>query len=76
MNRVICDMSVSLDGYVTGPNQSAELPFGEGVDGRLHGPSSPTASNRRWPKRARRPAPMGGSLSLAALRDVRCQRVG
>jgi dihydrofolate reductase len=27
---------VSLDGYAAGPNQSAELPFGEGVDGRLH----------------------------------------
>jgi dihydrofolate reductase len=36
MSRVFCDMSVSLDGYVAGPNQSAELPFGEGVDGRLH----------------------------------------
>jgi len=27
---------VSLDGYAAGPNQSADLPFGEGVDGRLH----------------------------------------
>ena len=27
---------VSLDGYAAGPNQSEDLPFGEGVDGRLH----------------------------------------
>jgi dihydrofolate reductase len=29
MTRVICDMSMSLDGYVTGPNDSRENPFGE-----------------------------------------------
>jgi hypothetical protein len=27
---VICDMSASLDGYVTGPNDSREKPFGGG----------------------------------------------
>jgi dihydrofolate reductase len=35
MNRVICDISVSLDGYVTGPNDSRENPFGDGA-GMLH----------------------------------------
>lgn len=30
MARVICDMSISLDGYVTGPNDSRENPFGGG----------------------------------------------
>jgi hypothetical protein len=35
MARVICDMSASLDGYVTGPNDSREKPFGDGV-GMLH----------------------------------------
>ena len=35
MARVICDMSVSLDGYVTGPNDSRENPFGDGA-GSLH----------------------------------------
>ena len=30
MARVICDMSMSLDGYVTGPNDSRESPFGDG----------------------------------------------
>jgi dihydrofolate reductase len=35
MARVICDMSTSLDGYVTGPNDSRENPFGEGA-GMLH----------------------------------------
>jgi dihydrofolate reductase len=32
MARVICDMSASLDGYVTGPNDSRENPFGDGAD--------------------------------------------
>ncbi|HTU95928.1 MAG TPA: dihydrofolate reductase family protein [Solirubrobacteraceae bacterium] len=35
MARVICDMSMSLDGYVTGPNDSRENPFGDG-GGTLH----------------------------------------
>jgi dihydrofolate reductase len=35
MALVICDMSVSLDGYVTGPNDSRENPFGDGA-GMLH----------------------------------------
>lgn len=32
MTRVICDMSMSLDGYVTGPNDSRENPFGDGAE--------------------------------------------
>lgn len=35
MTSVICDMSMSLDGYVTGPNDSRENPFGDGA-GMLH----------------------------------------
>src|SRR5690242_10504130 len=35
MGRVVCDMSVSLDGYVTGPNDSRDNPFGDG-GGTLH----------------------------------------
>jgi dihydrofolate reductase len=35
MTLVICDMSISLDGYVTGPNDSRENPFGDGA-GMLH----------------------------------------
>ena len=35
MTRVICDMSASLDGYVTGPNHSRENPFGDRA-GMLH----------------------------------------
>ncbi|MCU1401249.1 MAG: hypothetical protein JWN62_4358 [Acidimicrobiales bacterium] len=31
MGLVICDMSVSLDGYVTGPNDSRTNPFGDGA---------------------------------------------
>jgi dihydrofolate reductase len=36
MTEVTSDLSVSLDGFAAGPNQSADLPFGEGVDDRLH----------------------------------------
>ena len=35
MAVVIADMSISLDGYVTGPNDSRENPFGDGA-GTLH----------------------------------------
>jgi dihydrofolate reductase len=35
MTLVVCDMSMSLDGYVTGPNDSRENPFGDGA-GMLH----------------------------------------
>lgn len=35
MALVICDMSMSLDGYVTGPNDSRDNPFGDGA-GMLH----------------------------------------
>jgi len=36
MALVVSDMSVSLDGYVTGPNDSRGNPFGDGA-GMLHG---------------------------------------
>ncbi len=37
MSKVICDMTMSVDGFVAGPNQSLEKPFGDGVDpDRLH----------------------------------------
>ncbi|HWM37973.1 MAG TPA: dihydrofolate reductase family protein [Streptomyces sp.] len=35
MNSVTCQLSVSLDGFVAGPNQSLENPLGEGGE-RLH----------------------------------------
>jgi len=35
MGLVVADMSISLDGYVTGPNDSRENPFGDGA-GMLH----------------------------------------
>ena len=36
MGTVFTSMAVSLDGFVAGPGQSLELPFGRGVDDRLH----------------------------------------
>ena len=35
MSKVRCDISISLDGYVAGPNQSDQNPLGEGGEG-LH----------------------------------------
>lgn len=35
MGKVIVDLSMSLDGFITGPNDSIELPLGEGGE-RLH----------------------------------------
>ena len=44
MGLIICDMSVSLDGYVTGPNDSRENPFGHGAQD-LHSWLRPSASD-------------------------------
>ncbi|WP_232666352.1 dihydrofolate reductase family protein [Pseudonocardia sp. TRM90224] len=33
---ITCDMAVSIDGYVAGPNQRADAPFGDGVGDSLH----------------------------------------
>lgn len=44
MGLVICDMSVSLDGYVTGPNDSREHPFGDGAED-LHAWLRPSATD-------------------------------
>ena len=41
---VFADMSVSLDGYVTGPNDSRENPFGDGAED-LHAWLRPTATD-------------------------------
>lgn len=35
MSQVTCDLTVSLDGFVAGPNQSMEQPLGAGAE-RLH----------------------------------------
>jgi dihydrofolate reductase len=35
MSKVFCDLSMSLDGYVAGPNQTLEEPLGRGGE-RLH----------------------------------------
>ncbi|GLW65594.1 DNA-binding protein [Actinomadura rubrobrunea] len=36
MQKVTCDMAMSIDGYVAGLHQSLDAPFGEGVGQRLH----------------------------------------
>ena len=36
MAKVTCDMAVSVDGFVAGPNQTLDKPFGDGVGDRLH----------------------------------------
>ncbi|MDF5755712.1 dihydrofolate reductase family protein [Spongiactinospora sp. TRM90649] len=37
MSRVVCDMAMSVDGFVAGPNQSLRNPIGENAENRLHG---------------------------------------
>jgi dihydrofolate reductase len=37
MSKVTVDLAVSLDGYVAGPNQTPDAPFGDGVGNSLHG---------------------------------------
>ncbi len=36
MGRVVCDVSISADGYVAGVNQTRDKPFGDGPVERLH----------------------------------------
>ncbi len=36
MPEVTCDMAMSIDGYVTGPDQRLDAPFGDGPGERLH----------------------------------------
>ena len=36
MSQVVCDISVSVDGYAAGPNQSLDKPFGDGPVDDLH----------------------------------------
>ena len=36
MGKVLCDMSISADGYAAGPNQTRDRPFGDGPVDRLH----------------------------------------
>lgn len=47
MSKVTCDMAVSIDGFVAGPNQTHAKPFGDGVGERLH------RSIQRWMFEAR-----------------------
>jgi dihydrofolate reductase len=35
-NRVVCDISISADGFVAGQGQTADKPFGNGPVNRLH----------------------------------------
>jgi hypothetical protein len=51
MAKVTCDMAVSVDGFVAGPNQSLDKPLGDCVGDRLHRGGS--SSLRRTPPRSR-----------------------
>lgn len=35
-SKVVCDISISADGYAAGPGQTADKPFGDGPVDRLH----------------------------------------
>jgi dihydrofolate reductase len=36
MTKVTCDMAMSVDGFVAGPNQRLDVPLGDGAEERLH----------------------------------------
>ena len=71
MSKVIAEITMSLDGFVAGPNATLEQPLGKAANGSTTGPSSlqrgasgtarreagktPTPSAWRGP--SRRPAP-------------------
>ena len=60
MSKLRCHISISLDGFVAGPNQSEENPLGEGGE-RLHDWVVPLAAWRQsetW--RARSPGRVVG----------------
>ena len=47
MSKLRCQISISLDGFVAGPNQSEENPLGEGGE-RLHDWVVPLAAWRQY----------------------------
>jgi len=70
MSNVTCQISISLDGFVAGPNQSVANPIGEGGL-RLHNWIFETASWRR------RQGQAGGALSVdSEVLDETVQNVG
>jgi len=42
MSSTVLDMSMSLDGFITGPNEGPDNPLGDGVTGSTNGCSAPT----------------------------------
>ena len=44
MTKVIADISMSLDGFVTAPNVRPEEPLGDGADGSTSGRSATTSA--------------------------------
>ena len=65
MSKVICDQSVSLDGFSAGPNQSLDNPLGEGGM-RVHGWMFAT---RTW-REAQGEAPGSASPDDAIVKDI------
>jgi hypothetical protein len=36
MSKIVCNITITVDGYVAGPNQTQEKPFGDGPGEDLH----------------------------------------
>jgi dihydrofolate reductase len=62
MPKVTCDISMSVDGFVAGPDQTAEKPLGDGVGDRLH----------RWMFEA----PEGNAVAIEAITAARAYVMG
>ena len=69
MTKIRANLAVSLDGFAAGPNQNAENPFGEGVDGSCTAGCSRTprpTPRRSTPTPRRRPTSWAATCSAPA----------
>jgi dihydrofolate reductase len=75
MSKVTCQISVSLDGYVAGPNQTQEEPLGEGGE-RLHDWAIATAAWRQSHGREGGEHNVDGEVIESVVRGVGAHSMG
>jgi dihydrofolate reductase len=75
MGKLILDISMSLDGFIAGPNQTLEHPLGEG-GGRLHEWAFATKSFRELHGRSGGEANVDSQLVEESLRNIAATVMG
>ena len=70
MSKLRCHISISVDGFVAGPNQSKENPLGEGGE-LLHGWMAPLAA---WREAHGRDGSFRSSVRIVNVEDSRRER--